>query len=57
MTTSINPTQQKEMQDFRATLPDELKAVLDSMIKTKGEAYVHSILGHLKDSLEEAINL
>ena len=57
MTTPIDPDRKKALQDFRASLSDELKAVLDSMIKTKGEEYVHSILGHLKESLEEAINL
>lgn len=57
MTTPINPAQQKELQDFRASLPDELKAVLDSMIRVRGEEYVHSILGFLKESVDEAINL
>jgi hypothetical protein len=57
MTTPIDPDRKKALHDFRASLSDELKAVLDSMIKTKGEEYVHSILGHLKESLEEAIHL
>jgi len=57
MTTPIDPDRKKALQDFRASLSDELKAVLDSMIKTKGEEHVHSILGHLKESLEEAIHL
>lgn len=57
MTTPVDPDQKQALQDFRATLPDELKAVLDSMVRVKGEEYVHSILGHLKESLEEAIHL
>jgi hypothetical protein len=57
MTTPVDPDRKQALQDFRATLPPELKAVFDSMIKAKGEAHVHSILGHLKESLEEAIHL
>jgi hypothetical protein len=54
---ALNPAQQKELQDFRASLSDDLKAVLDSMIREKGEEYVYSTLDYLKESLEEVIHL
>lgn len=50
--TPIDPDRKQALQEFRASLSDELKAVLDSMNREKGEEYVVSILGHLKNQLE-----
>jgi len=50
--TTLNSAQQKELQDWRATLtPDEDETVAQ-MIEQQGEEYVLSILGHLKNQLE-----
>lgn len=52
MTTPINPTQQKELQDWRATLTKEEDETIEQMIQGQGEEYVLSILGHLKDQMK-----
>jgi hypothetical protein len=57
MTTPVDPDRKQALQDFRASLSDDLKAVLDSMIREKGEEYICSTLDYLKESLEEAIHL
>jgi hypothetical protein len=53
----IDPDRKKALQDFGASLSDDLKAVLDSMIKEKGEEYICATLDYLKESLEDAIHL
>jgi hypothetical protein len=48
----MSEDRRKELQDWRATLtPDEDETVAQ-LIEVKGEEYVLSILGHLKDQLE-----
>jgi hypothetical protein len=48
----MTSTQRKQMQEFRATLPDELKGAFDRMVEAQGEDRVFSQLGHLRQQLE-----
>jgi hypothetical protein len=53
----MTPTQQKELQDHRATLPSDLREAFDQMIETRGEEAVYEILGLLKSQAEYIASL
>lgn len=61
MTTPRGPdwieSRRKELQAWRATLTKVEDEVIDRMIEVKGEQYVLSILGHLKNQLDIARDL
>jgi hypothetical protein len=48
----MTSTQQKELQDFRASLSEELLTYFDRVIEEEGEEAVLSKLGHLKAQAE-----
>ena len=53
----MTPEQQKEMQDFRATLPIDLQEALDEMIGREGEEAIYKRLGHLRSQAEYIASL
>lgn len=53
----MTSTQQKEMQDFRATLEPWQQESFDRLVEAKGEEVVYSMLGHLKEQAEESSHL
>jgi hypothetical protein len=48
----MTPEQQKELQDFRATLSDDQQAYFDHVTETQGEERVYARLGHMKRQIE-----